>query len=277
MIQIRDLAFAYGSTPVLKGIDMMLEDGHIYGLLGENGVGKTTLLALLCGLQRPNVGSIDVDGLKPHNRQTALLCNMYYLPEDIRPERQRAIDWASELGPLWPKFSLSKFEEIMKELDNDSNKRMDQMSAGQLKKTYIAFALATNVKYLLLDEPTNGLDIPSKALFRSAIMRHTAEDSVIVITTHQVRDLESVVDPIVILDRQEVLLNASLDTIAKHLYFDYTTEINPNALYIEQLPGNTVQVYPNTSGTESKVNVEALFNALHKNKQTVKSLFNPQK
>ena len=274
MIQIQNLGFAYGRTPVLRGIDMTLTDGHIYGLLGENGVGKTTLLALLCGLQRPTMGSISIDGHVPYQRRPSFLGDIFYLSENVPPVAQRAADFMAERGPFWPKFSAEKFMSLMRELDNDPGKRMDRMSAGQLKKTYISFALACNTKHLLLDEPTNGLDIPSKALFRSALMRHTADDALVVITTHQVRDLESVVDPIVILDQQEVLLSATLDEIASRLYFDYSTQPNPDALYCEQLPGSMVQVYPNTSGVESKVNVEALFNAVHRHKQTVKDLFN---
>lgn len=274
MIQMQNLAFAYGRTPVLQGINMTLTEGRIYGLLGENGVGKSTLLALLCGLQRPSMGSISIDGHEPYQRRPSFLGNVFYLPEDVLPVSQRACKFVAERGPFWPRFSYEKFQTIMRELDNDPDKRMDQMSAGQLKKTYIAFAMACNTKLLLLDEPTNGLDIPSKALFRSALMRHTADDALVVITTHQVRDLESVIDPIVILDQREVLLHASLDEIAKHLYFDYSSQPNPSALYSEQLPGSMVQVYPNTTGVESKVNVEALFNAVHRNKEIVKDLFN---
>jgi ABC-2 type transport system ATP-binding protein len=146
------------------------------------------------------------------------------------------------------------------------------MSTGQLKKTYIAFALACNVKYLFLDEPTNGLDIPSKAEFRSALTKYTAEDSVIVISTHQVRDLENIIDPIIILDKQDVLLNASIEEISEKLFFDYGTTLHPEALYSEHLPGGFIQVLPG-NGEESRVNIEALFNAVHRNKQYIKELF----
>ena len=147
------------------------------------------------------------------------------------------------------------------------------MSTGQLKKTYISLALALGCKYLYLDEPTNGLDIPSKAQFRSALMKYTSEDSTIIISTHQVRDLENIIDPIIILDKQDVLMNASIEEISQKLYFDYGTQIHPESLYSEQLPGGFIQVYPNAEGLESKVNIEALFNAVHKNKELIKGLF----
>ena len=273
MIEIKNLAFSYGKTNVLDNISMTLEAGKIYGLLGENGVGKTTLLTLLCGLKKPIEGSISAGGVDPYRRLPSFLENLYYLPDEVAPLNSSALDWARNCGKFWPAFSLDTFNNIMAEFETDPLQKMNAMSAGQLKKAYIAFALAAGTQYLLMDEPTNGLDIPSKAQFRAAIMKYTREDSTIVISTHQVRDLENVIDPIVILDRRDVLLNASIAEISEKLYFDYGTELRSDALYSERLPGGFIQVCPNTSGKESKVNVEALFNTVHNNKELVKGIF----
>ena len=273
MIDIKDLAFSYGSKQVLRNISMTLEDGHIYGLLGENGVGKTTLLTLLCGLKKTQAGTILTDSQDPYKRNPSLLQEQYYLPDEVAPVYDTARSWAKSTGVFWPNFTMDVFEEIMGVFETDPSQNMFSMSTGQLKKTYISFALACRTKYLFLDEPTNGLDIPSKAQFRSALMKFTREDSTIVISTHQVRDLENVIDPIVILDRQDVLLNATVEKISSLLYFDYGTVLNPESLYSEQLPGGFIQVYPNTTGEDSKVNIEALFNTVHKHKELIKSLF----
>lgn len=273
MIQIDNLAFSYGTKEVLRNITMNLEPGRIYGLLGENGVGKTTLLTLLCGLKKTQSGTISADGHDPYKREPSLLQEQYYLPDEVAPINDKALGWAKATGKFWPGFSLEKFETILKEFEVDPGQKMNAMSAGQLKKTYLAFALASGVRYLYLDEPTNGLDIPSKAQFRSALMKYTAEDSTIVISTHQVRDLENIIDPIIILDRRDVLLNASLEQIARKLYFDYGTTLHPESLYSEQLPGGFIQVLPNTEGADSKVSIEALFNTVHKHKELVKNLF----
>ena len=273
MIEIKDLAFSYGKTPILKSITTTLEEGRIYGLLGENGVGKTTLLTLLCGLKKVCSGSITTDGENPFDRTPTLLQNQFYLPDEVLPVAMKAECFAKERGAFWPDYDHSKFLEIMKEFENDPAKKMNQMSAGQLKKTYISLALACGCKYIFMDEPTNGLDIPSKTQFRSAIMKYTSDDSTIVISTHQVRDLENIIDPIIILDRQDVLLNASVEEITSKLYFDYGTQLHPKSLYSEQLPGGFIQVYPNTTGEDSKINVEALFNAVHKNKELIKGMF----
>lgn len=274
MIEIENLEFNYGAIPVLKNISMRLEEGKIYGLLGENGVGKTTLLTLLCGLKRVRSGRIVTDGHNPFDREPDFLADQFFLADEVAPVTMKAVDFAKARGSFYPRFDFDKFLQIMEEFETDPTKKLSTMSAGQLKKTWISFALACNVKYLYLDEPTNGLDIPSKAQFRSAVMKHTSDDSTLVISTHQVRDLENIIDPIVILDRQDVLLNASMENIMDKLFFDYGTTLHPEALYSEQLPGGFIQVLPNPDGRESKVNVEALFNAVHRHKDLIKTLFN---
>ena len=222
MITIRNLGFTYGKKDVLekyvlRNIDMKLEEGRIYGLLGENGVGKTTLLTLLCGLKKPQIGSIDTDGHIPYDRKPSFLSDQYYLSDEVAAVNMKAIDYAMTYGKFWEGFDIGKFEEIMNIFENDPQQKMTKMSFGQLKKAYIAFALACNTKYIFMDEPTNGLDIPSKAQFRKAVTKYTREDSVILISTHQVRDLENIIDPIIILDKQEVLLNATIEEKTQEL------------------------------------------------------------
>ena len=274
MITIKDLGFAYRETPVLKNINMTLKEGRIYGLLGENGVGKTTLLTLLCGLKKPQMGKIDTDGHDPYRREPSLLSDQYYLSDEVAAVNMKAIEYAWNYGKFWERFDLNRFMEMMELFENNPLQKMNKMSFGQLKKTYIAFAIACNTKYLFMDEPTNGLDIPSKAQFRKAIMKYTREDSTILISTHQVRDLENIIDPIVILDRQDVLLNATIEEITGKLYFDYTSEKADGALYSEMTPGGSIQVSLNQTGEDSKVNIEALFNTVHLHKELIKGIFN---
>lgn len=274
MIQIKDLSFAYGDKFVLKGINMSLEEGKIYGLLGENGVGKTTLLTLLCGLKKAQHGSIEIDGRNPWKREPEMLTDQFYLSDEVPAMNMKAEDYAKNYGKFWVRFDLDKFKEIMQILDVDPSQKMNRMSCGQLKKTHISFALACNAKYLFMDEPTNGLDIPSKTQFRKAITKYTSEDTTILISTHQVRDLENIIDPIIILDKQDVLLNESIESITDKLYFDYSNEKSENALYTEMIPGSSIQVLLNNTGAESKVNLEALFNTVMSHKDEIKTLFN---
>lgn len=273
MIEIKNLSFSYGKNAVLENISMNLEPGRVYGLLGENGVGKTTLLTLLCGLKKADAGTIRVDGVDPFSRLASSMSSQYFLPDDVMAYSLPAENFARFSGKFWPKFDMDKFKRIMDEFETDIDKKMNKMSAGQLKKTYIAFALACSPKYLFMDEPTNGLDIPSKAQFRKAVTLYTEEDSTVVISTHQVRDLENIIDPIIILDKRDVLVNASIEKISEKLYFDYGNVLHPDALYSEQLPGGFIQVTMNPEGLESKVNIEALFNAVHNHKELIKGIF----
>ncbi len=273
MITVTNLSFNYGSKEVLKSISLEVKGGSIYGLLGENGVGKTTFLTLLCGLKKPQKGTIEVDGRYPFDRQPSLLAEQFYLPDEVVPVHARAEAFSRENGALWPQYDHAKFLEVLQIFEVDPKQRMDTMSSGQLKKTWISFALACNALYYYMAEPTNGLDIPSKAQFRKAITKYTTEESAVVISTHQVRDLENIIDPIIILDKQDVLLSASLAEVSHKLFFDYGSQLHADALYLEQTPGGCIQVYPNTTGEESKVNLEALFNTVHQHKQEIKEIF----
>ena len=272
MIQIENLSYAYGRNTVLQHISMKLQPGRIIGLLGENGVGKTTLLTLLCGLKNPLTGSIDADGRKPFDRKPSLLADQFYLPDEVMPLRLSAEAFARERGSFWPNFTMERFLDLLAGFEVEAGQRMDKMSAGQLKKTWIAFGLACHTKYYYMDEPTNGLDIPSKAQFRKALARETAEDSIVILSTHQVRDLEDIIDSIVILEARAVAVNTTIDDLSRAFRFETLDTVSPDSLYSEMVPGGILQVLPNDEGVETKVNIESFFNALHTSRERVITL-----
>ena len=277
MITLKNLDFCYKKTAVFKNISLEFKEGNVYGLLGENGVGKTTLLKLICGLQFPNAGICKVDEFIPHERNPYFLQNIFYLPEEVITENTTPESFINKLGVFYPRYDYSYFLKLMNELEVDRTKKFDAMSYGQKKKSLLACALSLRTDYLLLDEPTNGLDIPSKALFRKVILQHSIDDAnivpTIIISTHQVKDVENLIDPIVILDHDEVLLNATFEEISSKLYFDYSSEKSDDALYTELIPGGYINVLPNKFDMESKVNVEALFNAVRNNKNKIREIF----
>ena len=277
MITLKNLDFCYKKTTVFKNISLEFKEGNVYGLLGENGVGKTTLLKLICGLQFPNAGICKVDEFIPQERNPYFLQNIFYLPEEVITENTTPESFINKLGVFYPRYDYSYFLKLMNELEVDRTKKFDAMSYGQKKKSLLACALSLRTDYLLLDEPTNGLDIPSKALFRKVILQHSIDDAnivpTIIISTHQVKDVENLIDPIVILDHDEVLLNATFEEISSKLYFDYSSEKSEDALYTEMIPGGYINVLPNKFEMESKVNVEALFNAVRNNKKKIKEIF----
>ena len=274
MIEIRNLDFSYKKTPVFSNINLSFPEGGIYGLLGENGVGKTTLLKIICGLQRPNEGTCTVDGMTCYDRLPAMLQRIVFLPDEVQlPDNATPQQYVNELAPFYPTFSQGTFLHLMQELEVEPDRKFKEMSFGQQKKSLIAASLSLGTDYILLDEPTNGLDIPSKSQFRSILSKIADEGKTIIISTHQVKDVENLIDPIVILSHNAVLLDASVQKITEKLYFEYGGEEREDALYSEMLPGGYMNVVPNTTGEESLINIEALFNAVLRNKNTIKELF----
>ena len=272
MIKINNLDFAYKNTQVFRRISLEFEKGNIYGLLGENGVGKTTLLKLICGLQKPQHGSVTVDGFTPSMRQPEFLQNVYFLPEEVITEDTTPEKFIQKTGVFYPRYDYELFNQLMKELEVDLSKKFNELSHGQKKKALLACAMSLQTDYLFLDEPTNGLDIPSKALFRKVISQYCNDETTVIISTHQVKDVENLIDPIVILDKDDVLLNASFSKITEKIFFEYGPERLDNAYYTEMLPGGYINVMRNVNNEESNVNIEALFNAVMKNKETIKNL-----
>lgn len=274
MIEIRDLAFSYKKSSVFNGINLAFPQGSIYGLLGENGVGKTTLLKLICGLLRPTQGICTVDGLTSQQRLPEMLQRIVFLPDEVSlPDGRTPQQYVNELAPFYPGFAQGTFLHLMDELEVNSDRKFKEMSFGQQKKSLIAASLSLGTDYVLLDEPTNGLDIPSKSQFRSILSKIADEGKTIIISTHQVKDVENLIDPIVILSNSGVLLDASVQRITERLYFEYGVEKREEALYSEMQPGGYLNVIPNTTGDESQLNIEALFNAVQRNKNTFKEMF----
>lgn len=275
MITIQNLSFKYGKQEVLTNISMTLEAGKMYGLLGENGVGKTTLLKIISGLQKPYKGTCRMQNENPFDRNPSFLTRIYYLPEELEfiQTDLTAQQFAKMNGPLYPNFDFKKFETIAKEFDVDITKKLNKLSHGQAKKAAISFALSTNVDLLLMDEPSNGLDIPSKTLFRKIMADYCLDTTCTIISTHQVRDLENLIDPIIILDNRAVLLNESLESISEKLYFGLQPSVPANALYSEPTLSGYLCVTENDGQGESRVNLEALFNATMQNRNRIQELF----
>lgn len=274
MINIQNLSFHYkAKRPIYSGLNMALQHGNIYGLLGENGVGKTTLLKLVSGLLFPTAGECTVMGFNPKKREPAMLENIYFLPEVYTLPKIKMREYVAMYAPFYPKFDHQKLAEYVNAFGLSGTQKISEFSQGQQKKWLIAFGLAANTELLLMDEPTNGLDIPSKTLFRKLLAEAMNDQKTIVISTHQVRDLENLIDPIIILEYNQVLLNNSIDEITRKLKFVLQEHPSEQALYTEPAIGGFWCVEPNSDGIESKVNIEMLFNAAIHNKEFFKTLF----
>ena len=193
-----------------QNLSLTLGEGMICGLLGRNGAGKSTLLYLMMGLLRPKKGCVEVDGMRADRKQSLMLQEMFLVPEEFALPKMRLNDYLKTIRPLYPRFSDELLGRCLREFGLPENPSLGSLSMGQKKQVLICVALAAQTKYLLMDEPTNGLDILSKSIFRKVVVSGMTDDKMILISTHQVHDVEKLLDHVVILDHSRVLFDAPL-------------------------------------------------------------------
>ena len=210
MINIQNIKFAYSREVVLDGFSLQFEKGGIYGLLGKNGTGKSTLLYLMMGLLRPQKGIVTVDGINATLRRPEVLSEMFLVPEEYDLPAISLSTYVKAIKPFYPRFSEDLLKQCLANFEMNSDINLGELSMGQKKKVYMSIALASNTRYLLMDEPTNGLDILSKSQFRKVVIEGMSEDKTIIISTHQVHDVELLLDHVCIIERNNVLLNEPL-------------------------------------------------------------------
>lgn len=212
MISIKNITFGYDhSRKVLQDFSLEFEQGGVYGLLGKNGTGKSTLLYLMAGLLRPQKGEVCIDGVQSQLRTPQTLQDLFIVPEEFDLPRISLRQYVGTLKPFYPRFSDELLERCLTGFDMSMDVHLGALSMGQKKKVYMCVALATNTRYLLMDEPTNGLDILSKSQFRKVVISGMSEDKTIIISTHQVHDVEHMLDHVCIIDQNHVLLNEPLN------------------------------------------------------------------
>lgn len=277
MIQLQNIQFGYVLRKnIFNDVTLTMEPGHIYGLLGKNGAGKTTLLKIMSGLRFPTQGEVTILGKNASLREAEVLQDLYFLQEEMYVPHLTIENFEKAFAPFYPHFNHEQFIEYLHEFEMDGlNQYMDKFSHGQKKKALIAFALATNTKILIMDEPTNGLDIPSKSTFRKLMAAAADETRLVIISTHQVRDLHSLIDMVSILDRGRMVLNASTDEITEKLLFDVDDmkSAGGQVFYTEETPRGNYQVKENVNHVDSNLDLELLFNAAIMNPEEIANLF----
>ena len=275
MIKINNLNFGYSKHQLLfKNMSMQLSAGHIYGLLGKNGAGKSSLLKNLAGLVYAESGTMDVIGFDPAKRQPALLQQICFIPEEFYLPSIKIDSYVKANAGFYPNFDHSYLTALLAEFDIPVRQKLINMSYGQKKKFIIAFGLATQAKVIIMDEPTNGLDIPSKAQFRKIMASALTEDRCIIISTHQVRDLDNLIDTVIMLDENSVALKASIEEITNKLCFKRVKALDETVIYAEPSLSGYNAVVANYHGEDSKLDIELLFNAVLAEKNKLKPIFN---
>jgi len=231
MIEVKNIGYRYPKgQAVLDDFSLNIKEGGVYGLLGKNGTGKSTLLYIITGLLRPKTGEVSIDGLDPQKRTAELNQEIFLVPEEFDMPDVQLADYVKALKPFYPRFDEQLLRECLAEFDMQADLNMKRLSMGQKKKVYICVALATNTRYLFMDEPTNGLDILAKKQFRQVLVKGMTDNKTILISTHQVHDVEHVLDHVIIMERNCVLRNEALVE-------DENGPINLEQLFIDTITG----------------------------------------
>ena len=283
MVQLQGITFGYRrGERLFDGLGLALTPGNIYGLLGRNGAGKTTLLRLMSGLLFANTGSARVAGEEVRRRTPAFLRELYFVPEEFHTPALSPRALVRLYSVFYPRFDHAAMERYLADLEVDPDQSMTAMSYGQKKKVLLAFAVASQCRLLILDEPTNGLDIPAKSQFRRLLAGAAADDRVIVVSTHQVRDLEHLIDPIVILEQGAIVFQHSVHEISSFLaVLDAGAGMardSGDAIYVEPAGGGGAgrALVPAAGGepmSEAAVDLELLFNSVVADHRRVAAAF----
>lgn len=276
MIDIKNLHFAYKKKKVYDGISLSFQAGCIYGLMGKNGTGKSTLLRSICGLLFPDEGSINVLGFNPCERRPGFLQEVFIVPEEFYLPDVCIRKYVRVNAPFYPAFDQGQFENYLKDFDVPAQNNLQAMSYGQKKKVLIAFALACNTSLLLMDEPTNGLDIAGKTQFRKLLAGIVHENKCIIISTHQVKDLEALIDFVTIMDDGKILFNRSIDDITSKLAFKFSAQqySTGDVIYKEESLSGNALVVPNIENETTRADLELLYKAVVTNPQAIQITFN---
>jgi ABC-2 type transport system ATP-binding protein len=275
MIQIKQLQFSYGSNKVFENLDLEFKPGHIYGLLGKNGTGKSTLLRCLSGVLFPDSGTIRVLDREPGKRHPSFLQSVFLVAEEFYLPDVSIDEYIKSNAPFYPRFDKKQLDHILKEFEIPTDRLLTKMSYGQKKKFLISFGLACNTEVLLMDEPTNGLDIMSKSQFRKVMAGVVDENKCVIISTHQVKDLESLIDRVTIIDEGSILFDHTIDNIARTLSFQITSDPHKaeHSLYRENSLNGMIIVDTNPDEDEQRVDLELLYKAIILNGENVRNAF----
>lgn len=275
MIKAKNLYFHFrGKMHIFRDFSLEVPRGQIYGLLGANGTGKSTLLKLIAGTLTPTAGSMRLLDQESSQRNLTTLQSIAFVPEEFTMPNISVAQFERLRAPFYPTYDHALFIRALKEFGVEPDSRLSSLSMGERKKAYIAFAMACNTQLLLLDEPTNGLDITSKSVFRRLLAEWASPERTAIISTHQVKDVENLLDHITIIDKKGVVVDASTYDICQRLKFSIEPT-KSHAIYAESTLGGYACIVKNSANQESHIDIELLFAAATAKRQEMKSILNP--
>ena len=216
IIEARGLTKRYGSTPVVRGVDLNVEAGRIVGLIGPNGAGKTTVIKSILGLTSFD-GELRVLGLDPRTQRDALMEEVCFIADvAVLPKWLKVSQAVDFVAGVHPRFDRKRAEEFLAKTDIKKDSRVRQLSKGMVTQLHLALILAIDAKLLVLDEPTLGLDLLFRRSFYDNLLNdYFNKERTILVTTHQVEEIENILTDVLFIEHGRIVLNEAMDTLGE--------------------------------------------------------------
>ena len=227
-IEARGLRKAFGATVALDGVDLLVEEGRIFGLIGPNGAGKTTALNAFVGLT-PYQGELKVVGRDPWNQRDQLMRDVCFIADvAVLPRWIRVSQALDYVAGVHPRFDRAKAEGFLRKTTIERTRKVRELSKGMVAQLHLALVMAIDAKLLVLDEPTLGLDILYRKQFYDSLLNDYFDGSrTILVTTHQVEEIEDVLTDVVFINRGRIVLRCGMEEFESR-YLEVT--VNPDQL-----------------------------------------------
>ncbi len=211
IFECRNLTKSYGSAPALSNVNLAVESGRIVGLLGPNGSGKTTMIKLANGLLTPTAGEVLIDGMAPGIETKKIVS---YLPERTYiPLWMNAEQLMDFFGDFYGDFRRERAEEMIAHLGIDPKQRVKEMSKGTREKVQLILVMSRAAKLYMLDEPIGGVDPATRDYIISTIIGNYDQQASVIISTHLIADVESVLDDVIFINKGEIILQSTVDEV----------------------------------------------------------------
>ena len=213
LLEINNLNKSFDNKEILKDINLSIQSGKIIGLLGKNGVGKTTLIKLINDLLTPTSGEILIKGQKIGVETKKVIS---YLPERTYLNKQMKVsDVISYFEDFYDNFDSEKAKKLLKDLDLDINQKLTKMSKGMQEKVQLVLVMSRNADLYVLDEPLGGVDPATRDYILDTILSNFNENASVIISTHLISDIEKILDEVIFIDKGQIVLQSDADKLRK--------------------------------------------------------------
>ena len=211
LLECKNLCKSYDEKQVLKDVNLKIPKGKIIGLLGKNGMGKTTLIKLINDLLTPTSGEVLINGKKPGVESKKIIS---YLPEKTYIDREMKVkDAIKYFEEFYDNFDSEKAKKLLKDLDLDVNSKIGKMSKGMQEKLQLILVMSRNAQLYILDEPLGGVDPATRDYILDTILSNFSEGASVIISTHLISDIERILDEVIFIDKGEIIVTSSADEL----------------------------------------------------------------